>query len=442
MTSRSASAPLATVALARAPARLLAAPGFLALIGLLSLGAALVAVDPARLLLVAIGLLVVAVATWLAIRVLSLRLAVEPDYLHLRGIGTDRRYHLAPGSLSRVRSGGARRQRRRLPVGVGSVVGPAVLASGEQVEVIQLGAAPSMVLVPTEGGRVALAVASEQEFVAALMDAARTRAQRPAAPPPTVAAAPARAAGIPAPAGPAASVPGSLVNGPAVVASVSPAVPASVTSEAAVTSAAAIPAPAPPAQAPPPQPARPLTGIERMQMEERLARERRAALLGARSEQAAASFSASAAALTPAPRMPVPTVPMLPTPTPTVAAPTAPSAPSVPSSGTVRTIPRIVPRRRPIRPMARRIARPAVTSDVVLMLAPLALAAVVWVVAVATDAAPGTAGLDPLSVALLLCGPLTLLATSLAQRRWPRLAGMTSIAALLGLLLVGRALIA
>ena len=43
------------------------------------------------------------------------------------------------------------------------------------------------------------------------------------------------------------------------------------------------------------------------------------------------------------------------------------------------------------------------------------------------------AGLDPIGAALLLCGPIALLAVLLARRRWPRLAGLSSMAAVIAL---------
>jgi hypothetical protein len=76
-----------------------------------------------------------------------------------------------------------------------------------------------------------------------------------------------------------------------------------------------------------------------------------------------------------------------------------------------------------------------------LLIAPLVAAGAVWFLAAVTEAAPGGEGLDPLGAALLLCGPIALLAVFLARSRWPRLAGLTSVSALIALALVARALI-
>ncbi len=69
------------------------------------------------------------------------------------------------------------------------------------------------------------------------------------------------------------------------------------------------------------------------------------------------------------------------------------------------------------------------------------MAAIVWALAVFVGSRPAAAGLDPIGAALLLCGPIAVLAAWLARSRWPRLAGLTSIAAVISLALVARALI-
>lgn len=383
MSTQAAPAPLARVALARGPLRLLAAPTVVLLSGLLVwVAAALVGPGAPAIALAVVGAVAVVVGLWLAVRLVSLRLVVEVDYLHLRGVGTDRRYHLVPGSLSRLATRGPRRASLRTRLGsLGWAVGPSVLPSGERIEVIRLGTTPSVILVPTERGRVALAVQSEAALLESLTAAARTRDLRSARPWPAFAA-----------------------------------TPMAPVAEAAV----------------PITPARPLTGIERMLLEERLTTERQAALVGARGERAAASFTASVAALTPAGT----TVTL----TPSVAtAPTAP-APAV-------SPPRLIPRRRPLQPMARRVGRvrpvalPPLSPALVLLAAPLLAAIVVWGVAAGLGVMPAAAGMDPLAAVLLLCGPVAVVAIWLAQSRWPRLAGLTSVSALIALLLVTRAVV-
>jgi len=80
----------------------------------------------------AIGGAVIAIGLWLAIRILSLRLLVEPDYLHLRGVGTDRRYHLVRGDMSRLATAGPRKVNLRVRLGsLGWAVGRTALAAGD-----------------------------------------------------------------------------------------------------------------------------------------------------------------------------------------------------------------------------------------------------------------------------------------------------------------------
>jgi hypothetical protein len=91
--------------------------------------------------------------------------------------------------------------------------------------------------------------------------------------------------------------------------------------------------------------------------------------------------------------------------------------------------------------MAGRVARPDLTPGLVLIGTPLVGALFSWLLALVTGATPGQAGLDPLAAALLLCGPVAALAIFLAHSRWPRLAGLSSVAAILALLLVTRSVI-
>jgi len=197
-----------------------------------------------------------------------------------------------------------------------------------------------------------------------------------------------------------------------------------------------------------------------MWLEDRLARERRAPITGARDEQAAASFTASVAALTPAGATVVPSIPApIPAPAAAVAAAAVvsaavPAVSAIPAAATAaaaaatatpsappRTFPRVIPRRRPSRTMARRVTRPDLTPGLVLIGTPLVGALFSWLLALVTGATPGQAGLDPLAAALLLCGPVAALAIFLAHSRWPRLAGLSSVAAILALLLVTRSVI-
>jgi hypothetical protein len=183
-----------------------------------------------------------------------------------------------------------------------------------------------------------------------------------------------------------------------------------------------------------------------------MASERQAAFAGARTEQAAASLTASAAAITAPGRPavvfpPVQAAPVAPAPVQSAmpapaAAPAAPAATATAvASAPPRTLPRALPRRRPLRPMARRVVRPSVGPDLAILGVPLVGAAIVWAVAVFAGMRPAADGMDPIGFALLLAGPVAVLAAFLARSRWPRLAGLTSVAAVITLALVVRALI-
>jgi energy-converting hydrogenase Eha subunit E len=91
--------------------------------------------------------------------------------------------------------------------------------------------------------------------------------------------------------------------------------------------------------------------------------------------------------------------------------------------------------------MARRITWPELPPNVVLVATPLVGALASWLLAVILGDAPGASGMDPVAAALLLCGPIAGLAVFLAYNRWPRLAGLSSVSAMIALLLVARALI-
>lgn len=236
---------IARIRLARSPARLLALPALLVLV---ALGLAIASVaGPIRLggpawyaAVAAAGLLSLG-ALAVAARLLSVRLDVEEEAVHLHWLGGERRYALAPGPVTRVRLRGENasslRARSRW---LGWELGRARLREEEDIEVVGLARTATVILVPTERGRLAIAAESEDELIDALSRAARARQrlEREAAEAP-----------------------------------------------AASAQSADTGSPAPSAEAPAPDvPAEPdphvLTGIERALLEERLAREREEAATG------------------------------------------------------------------------------------------------------------------------------------------------------------------
>ncbi len=261
--------PIARIRLARAPLRLLL-PSVILLVTAAIAGAAGVVVGSA----VGIGLLVAAIVLGalslvLAGIVLSVRLDVEVATLRLRWLGGERRYALARGPVTRVLLRGEGAARLRLRFGaLGWALGPALLRDAERIDLVRLAPTASIILIPTDQGRLGVAASSEGELIAALGAAARVQQRLDEA-----------------------------------------------------TGHVPVPLPAPPRPAAP-GPAlgsegRLLTGIERAMLEERLAAERAAALAAAEAERAAAlSLAAERAAGLPPPAEPTNAPPVPPAPAP------------------------------------------------------------------------------------------------------------------------------
>ena len=171
---------IARIRLARSPVRLFAVPA------LLVLGAAglliLAVLGPLRtgemawyVTLAAAGPLAM-VAVVMAIRLLSIRLDVEEAAVHLHWLGGSRRYPLAPGPVTRVRLRGENASRLRARSRwLGWGLGRARLRDEEDIEVVRLARTATVILVPTERGRLAIAASSEDELIDALSRAARAR---------------------------------------------------------------------------------------------------------------------------------------------------------------------------------------------------------------------------------------------------------------------------
>ncbi|HSI98756.1 MAG TPA: hypothetical protein VLA59_00045 [Patescibacteria group bacterium] len=249
--------PIARIRLARSPARLFALPALLVLV---AAGLVVLAVPgPLRMgevawyAALAVAALLALVAMAVAVRLMSIRLDVEEESVHLHWLGGGRRYALAPGPVTRVRLRGENASRLRARTRwLGWGLGRARLRDEEDVEVVRLAGTPTVILVPTERGRLAIAASSEDELIDALSRAARARQRLEE----LAAAAP------------------------------------------VATPAEAGPSPEPePAPEPEPEP-HVLTGIERALLEERLAREREEA------EAAAAALPVTQEPLPESPAMP------------------------------------------------------------------------------------------------------------------------------------------
>jgi hypothetical protein len=263
-------------------------------------------------------------------------------------------------------------------------VGPARLRGDETIHLVRLAPSASLILVPTDGGRVGIAPASEEQLIAALAAAARVQQRLDQV------VSRARARPI----------------------------------EGLVEEAPRAEAPRP---VPPPrhetEPGRVLTGIERVMLEERLAAERAAALAAAEEERRRAEEEAArrAAMAAQAP---------------------APAVEPVPERRRERRAPRItVPRPKLSLPSIGGVSRGTLLRYAVAAV-PLVLASGVWAIA---SVAGGLELADPearlAAVSLALAGPGAALGALLARAFFPRLLGLVAIAALCSLVLLGRALL-
>ena len=231
---------ITSVRLARDRVRLFVAPVGFALVAVAAVAGGLLVRGPGGISLIAIGGLAAVAAAYLVALVSSYRLLVEPGALRLQWLGGERRYRLVRGAVTRVAVSGDNAAALDPRFGaLGWAVGPAVLRGDESIELIRLSRRPSLIVAPTDRGRLAIAAAVESELLDAMTHAVRLQervdevASRRAAPP--------------------------------------------------------VPEVAPPPRAP--AAPRVLTGIERTLIEQRLAAERAAAQLAAEAELAGAAAS-------------------------------------------------------------------------------------------------------------------------------------------------------
>ncbi len=364
--------PIARIALARSTRALLGLPAILILLAAGAIAVSALIGGSAGLALLVAGAALAVLSLWMAARLLTLRLDVEVTALRLSWVGGERRYPLARGAVTRIAIRGERAVPLRPRFGAfGWALGSATLRRSERIQVVCLAPARTLIMVPIQAGRIAIAPRSEQELLAALTAAARVQHRLDSV--------------------------------------------ASRTPE--------LPAPAPPRpqpEQPPPEPLadvqpspRFLTGIERVELEERLAAQRAVAIAAAEAERRAAAEALAAA--------------------PTVAAPALPER-----RPRLRGRPRV--RAQWHRPAWLRTGEMSWGLVGVLLL-PLLVAAAMWLIVPARGQISAQA-YRSLALALLLGGPLGSLAAVGARRWWPSLVPLVVTTALLSLLVVGRALIA
>jgi hypothetical protein len=389
--------PIAAIPLARSTGRLLIPSLVLFLAGGVAVAGGVLLGDARGIGLVAAGLVVAALSIALGTMLLSVRLDVEVATLRLRWLGGERRYTLVRGPVTRVALRGSEAARLRPRFGaLGWALGRARLRGNEYVELVRLSPSPSMILVPTDRGRVGVAPASEQQLLAALAAAARIQQRLDE------------------------------------VADRARAFVTPTRNERALAQALPLALPLPPASDEAPAAVqRLLTGIERTLLEERLAADRAAALVAAEAERQAAADAARMAASVPA-----------------ISAGSA----TVTEAGRAR---RRGQWQRPTWMAARTTAREGAATErrpfpvpaerllaYGVVVTPAVAAGAVWLTAALTGRLDmPQEQLRPVALALLAAGPVGALAGLAAQTWFPRLVGLVAITALAGLGLVGRALL-
>ncbi len=117
--------------------------------------------------LVTAGALVLAYAMVLGLFFATVRAELHPDELHVVSALRRRRYRLVRGPITRM----APRKRRLIDAQLsflGVMLGRAEVSGERLAGILALGPAEYLVTIPTADGRLALALQSEEELVAAL----------------------------------------------------------------------------------------------------------------------------------------------------------------------------------------------------------------------------------------------------------------------------------
>jgi hypothetical protein len=377
--------PIARIVLARDVRRILTLPLLLAVTGLSAALAGLLLGGTAELIAVVGGAIAIAGAVLLAIVPLSVRMDVEVGGLRMRWLGGTRRYQLARGPVTRVSLTGpsAGSIRSRFPV-LGWSFGRAVLRGEEPIVLVRLARTPNVIVVPTERGRLAIAAASEGDLIDALGAAARVQQRLDEVGGRVLAAFPEGLAALEEP------------------------------------------PPAPPIEEerkPKEEAERFLTGIERAQLEARLAAAREAALLAAEAERRATLAAQEAAGAGTSAQV--------------GAEPQAAGA--EPLAGYSRARERRVATW--TRPAWATDARVRTLGTISWALVPLGASLVAWALAEANE--PTIAGDATWSrlvaLGLILGGPAAALGVVAARAWWPRLTGLIAVGALASLVLTARA---
>ena len=174
---------IARIPLARSVPRLLILP-------LVLLGAGAAAVAAGLLVfggiggvaLVVLGALVGVAGLRIATVLLTIHFEVEESAVGVSWLGGGRVYPLTAGPVTRVRLRGPSASRLRArTAALGWTLGRAVLRGTERIEVVRLAPTATVILIPTDRGRLAVAPARDADLLDALSRAARRNGRRRAA---------------------------------------------------------------------------------------------------------------------------------------------------------------------------------------------------------------------------------------------------------------------
>jgi hypothetical protein len=168
--------PLARVRLQRSIPRLLTGPAILALAGASAITLGALTGGTLGIALIALGAVVVLFGVIGVAMLLSVRLEVEEARIRIRWFGGERIYPLARGAVTRVTLRGPQASSLKARLGgLGWAIGRARLRDDETIDIVRLAPTRTVILVPTELRRLAIAPHSEAELLEALSDAAQVR---------------------------------------------------------------------------------------------------------------------------------------------------------------------------------------------------------------------------------------------------------------------------
>jgi hypothetical protein len=160
------------IALARDPARLLLWLGFRLVVGEIGIVVGIRAPGAIGVAVTVAGVAVLLYVILLALHVLSLRLEVHPGEVRVASVLVRRRYRLVRGAVTRMKAPAGRALFGTQLGGFGIELGLGRATPDESVDVIRLAPVRSMIMVPSEGNRLAVAPSSERRLLRALQVAA------------------------------------------------------------------------------------------------------------------------------------------------------------------------------------------------------------------------------------------------------------------------------